>query len=314
MNRERFDVVYTWVDDQWPEYLNELNRYAKTPHDRNPNRTRDVLGTLKISLRSLEKYAPWCGNIFIVTCRPQCPSWLHRAHPSLRVVHHDEIMPAEILPTFNSFAIQSYLHEIPGLSRRFISLDDDMLFMRPTSVDDFVQQDGKIRYGFKGYLPRHKRPGSSPWTMTLSNCATILDGFFPGQRHPGYHHEPRMFDIDDCVSFIERCRAAIEVTRRSRFRDYDNVALEALLPQYLVARGVAARIRSRAATKRAAYLGLENSVLWNRFWLWRIKENEPKFLTLNDNFGANPNSRAVRHAIDQLNSWFPNPSAYEIPA
>ncbi len=315
MSGERFDIVYMWVDDQWPGFQDEFRRYAQTPHDRNPNRTRDNLDLLKFSLRSLEKFAPWRGNIYVVTCRPQSPAWLNRSHPALRVVHHDEIMPAAILPTFNSFAIQSYLHEIPGLSQRFVSFDDDMLLRGPTSVDDFIQDYGKIRYDFKGRLPRDPADRAvSPWNAALRNNAKLLDEIDSSHRHPGYLHGPKMFDHRDCVELTERWHTAFEQTRRSRFRAHDNIALDALLPQYLVARGCGSAVDRRATKRRMAYLGLENLALWNRYWLWRIETRKVKFLTLNDNFGANPNPDAVRNVRETLEAYFPLPSAYEVCA
>jgi hypothetical protein len=59
---EPIDVVYTWVDDQQPGYRELLSRYAKTKHDSDPARTRDNLDTLRFSLRSLQRYAPWVNR------------------------------------------------------------------------------------------------------------------------------------------------------------------------------------------------------------------------------------------------------------
>jgi hypothetical protein len=315
MTGEGFDIVYMWVDDQWPGYADELRRYAQSTHDRNPNRTRDNLQTLKFSVRSLELYTPWRRNIYVVTCRPQCPAWLDRSRPSLRIVHHDEIMPPDILPSFNSFAIQSYLHEIPGLSRRFVCFDDDILLMGPTSVDDFIEQDGRIRYDFQGRLPhRPPRHSASPWNAALANNSALLDEIDPGSHHPGFAHGPKMFDTGDCAELIQRWGVAFRRTRRSRFRARDNVALEALLPQYLVAQGRATAVGAAATKRRATYLGLENVELWNRFWLWRAESSGIKFLTLNDNFGATPNQLAVRNARRKLEALFPDASSYEIGA
>jgi len=314
MSGEGFDVVYMWVDDRWPGYADEVGRYAQNTHDRNPNRTRDNLETLKFSLRSLELYAPWRRNVHVVTCRPQCPAWLDRGHPALRIVHHDEIMPADILPTFNSFAIQSCLHEIPGLSRRFVCFDDDMLLLGPTSVDDFVGSDGRIRYDFAGRLPHRAPRRASPWNAALANNAALLDKIDPRGRHPGFAHGPKMFDTSDCAELIQRWSAAFQRTRCSRFRAHDNIAMEALLPQYLVARGRASAVGTAATRRRATYLGLENIEPWNRFWLWRIERSGIRFLTLNDNFGPDPNQLAVRNARRKLEALFPAASAYEIGA
>lgn len=44
---------------------------------------------------------------------------------------------ASALPTFNSFAIESQLHNIPSLSSSFVSLNDDFFVLRPMSASDF---------------------------------------------------------------------------------------------------------------------------------------------------------------------------------
>src|SRR3954468_19884392 len=140
---EAIDVVDTWVDDAWPGYSDLLRQYAADRHDLNPNRTRDNLQVLKYSLRSVARFLPWARRIYLVTCRPQVPTWLNTA--AVRVVHHDEFMPREILPTFNSFAIVSNLHRLPGLARRFVYVEDDRLFGRRVGVEDFFDARGRVR-------------------------------------------------------------------------------------------------------------------------------------------------------------------------
>jgi hypothetical protein len=117
---EPIDVVYTWVDDQQPGYRELLSRYAKTKYDSDPARTRDNLDTLRFSLRSLQRYAPWVSRVFLLTCRPQVPSWLKTSHPQLTIVHHDEVMNSDLLPTFNSSPLRVIFYRIPNLSHRFI--------------------------------------------------------------------------------------------------------------------------------------------------------------------------------------------------
>ena len=74
---------------------------------------------LKYSLRSIEMYAPWIRNIFIVT-NGQKPSWANFDHPRISIITHSEIFEDESdLPTFNSMAIEVHLHKIPGLRNIF---------------------------------------------------------------------------------------------------------------------------------------------------------------------------------------------------
>ena len=99
MVAEPLDVVYTWVDDAFPGYLELRDQYAATRHDRNPNRTRDNLEMLRYSLRSLAHLDVPIGNVFLVSQRPQVPAWLNTGVAGLRVVHHDEFMDPALLPT-----------------------------------------------------------------------------------------------------------------------------------------------------------------------------------------------------------------------
>lgn len=41
------------------------------------------------------------------------------------------------LPTFSSPAIETHIHQIPGLSRKFIYLNDDVMFGEDVWPDDF---------------------------------------------------------------------------------------------------------------------------------------------------------------------------------
>ena len=52
------------------------------------------------SLRSLEKFAPWIRNVYLVT-NGQVPSWIDVSHPRLKIITHDMIFPnTSHLPTF----------------------------------------------------------------------------------------------------------------------------------------------------------------------------------------------------------------------
>ena len=92
---------------------------------------------LRYSLRSVEKFAPWVRQIFIIT-NGQIPSWLNLDNPRIKIVTHAEIFVNKShLPTFSSPAIESHLHKIPGLSKKFIYLNDDVMFGADVWPDDF---------------------------------------------------------------------------------------------------------------------------------------------------------------------------------
>ncbi len=46
------------------------------------------------------------------------------------------------LPTFSSPAIESHLHRIPGISSKFLYLNDDVMFGQNVYPDDFYTASG----------------------------------------------------------------------------------------------------------------------------------------------------------------------------
>ena len=92
------------------------------------------------------------NKIFIVT-NGQVPKWLDTSNPKIEMVFHSEIMPADALPTFNSTAIESCIHNIPNLSEHFILGNDDMLFTDYACREDFFHNDGRINI----YLNRQRQ-------------------------------------------------------------------------------------------------------------------------------------------------------------
>ena len=62
---------------------------------------------LKYSLRSIELFASWTRDIYIVT-NGQTPNWLNLEHPRVKLITHEEIFTNQSnLPSFNSAAIES---------------------------------------------------------------------------------------------------------------------------------------------------------------------------------------------------------------
>jgi hypothetical protein len=95
---------------------------------------------LRYNLRALERYFPAHGHVYLVT-DGQRPSWLIESE-RLSVIDHSLLMPAGALPTFDSGHIESYIHRIPGLSERFVYLNDDVFFGAPVCLDDWFWADG----------------------------------------------------------------------------------------------------------------------------------------------------------------------------
>ncbi len=138
------DLVYLWVDGNDPKWQEKKRSFTGSVSD---NSEQNNIGRyinneeLKYSLRSAEKHIPWIRKIFIVTDN-QKPEWLDAHHPKIQVVDHKEIMPAEILPCFNSSVIEYFLHKIPGLVEHFLYANDDMFFNADLPPSFFFADDG----------------------------------------------------------------------------------------------------------------------------------------------------------------------------
>lgn len=310
---EPIDALYTWVDGDWPGYDDLLQRYAHDRHDRNPNRYRDNLSLLKYSLRSLERFAPFIRDVVLVTCRPQVPAWLDPAR--VRVVHHDEFIPAAVLPTFNSFAIVSHLDRVPGLSRRFVYVEDDRLFLAPVAPGDLFDASGQPRVVFE---PRHavspareSDAALSPWNRALAYSNRLLNERYGVKRRHTVGHVPLAIDADGWRAMVSAWPGAFARTAASRFRAAGNVAPEHLYPHFMIEERRAMPYDAKSRLFRTAYHPLNNVFLHQRLNLARLSWQRPTFLCMNDNFGERPNPRVVALVRDTLERWFPTPSRFE---
>lgn len=149
---EPVDIVYTWVDGADPVWRHRMQN-ARDEVDLNftePSALADSRFTsrneLKYSLRSLEYYASWARHIYIVT-DDQVPAWLNVEHPQITIIDHRDIFTdSGVLPVFNSHAIESQLHHIEGLSDRYLYLNDDCFFLRPTEPELFYTGNGLAKH------------------------------------------------------------------------------------------------------------------------------------------------------------------------
>lgn len=149
-----FPVTYIWR----PLTLS----FNTLEDDLSKNRFADN-NELKYSLRSVEQYAPWVRNIFIVT-NGQVPSWLNLEHPRIRLVTHQEIfLNKSHLPTFSSPAIETHIHRIPGLSRKFIYMNDDVFFGLKVWPDDFYTHSNGQKLFLSWAVPNCNKGCPASW-------------------------------------------------------------------------------------------------------------------------------------------------------
>ena len=153
------DAVVTWVDgtdaawraDAASWFQRERQAFPRVAHaparepEPVPLMTRDELF---YNVHMAAAHCPWLRTYFVVAARPQRPWWWpdsgHIGSMQLVLVYHDTIAPpGALLPTFNSFAIQSWLANIPGLAEHFILFDDDFFIGQPMQREHFFAPDGR---------------------------------------------------------------------------------------------------------------------------------------------------------------------------
>lgn len=132
------DIVITYVDGNDPAWQAKRGMYTVNKDaDAAPKRYRDW-ENLKYVFRSIDKYMPWVRKVYLVTDN-QAPKWLDASCDKLVLVNHQDYIPQEYLPTFNSLVIENFFHKLPGISENFIAFNDDMFVLRNLKKEHFFK-------------------------------------------------------------------------------------------------------------------------------------------------------------------------------
>jgi hypothetical protein len=248
-DRVRFpvDVVYTWVDGgdpAWRARKAAALGTGQTPGQHANDSRYASNDELRHSLRSLHAFAPWVRRIFIVT-DDQVPGWLDTAHEQITVVSHREIFGGEgVLPTFNSQAIESRLHHIPGLAEHFLYLNDDVFFGRPVTPDMFFTSGGLTRFfpsptALMGSGPR--TDDDLPVNAAAKNSRTLIERTFGVRVTRKMRHTPHPCRRSVLAELEQRFPAEVAATARHQVRHPEDLALPSSLHHFwawLTGRGV----------------------------------------------------------------------------
>ncbi len=342
------DAVYTWVDgsDPWHREAASAGVPALARALGVEHRFRDfgAASTLRYSLRSLARHAPWLRRVWVVTAGPsQRPRWLRLAaapgEPGVHLVHHASIFPPEAiaqgaLPTFNSCAIELNLHRIPGLAECFLYLNDDVLLLRalelardlwaPGSDEPFAQSNFQIA--------PFSAKGQPAWGVKLASVARELRLRTGLPREQvllvGHHgHFMRRSVVEELVGQHGAFRHAAERTRLERWRTDHSLWLPMVFSNWAFAKRAAERKRVHAlyvelrdggageggrgdaGEDRGPAAAVHAAVA-------RLRSPEGRkfqWLCLNDELRGW--SAALEHELrDLLDDLLPGPSPFELPS
>ncbi|WP_171107219.1 MULTISPECIES: stealth family protein [Streptomyces] len=307
------DAVYTWVDGDDPALAAKRRAHqAGSGNDIAPRETGASRYTshdeLKYALRSLEMYAGFIRHVYLVT-DAQIPGWLDPDAEGLTVVDHRDILPADALPVFNSHAIESRLHHIPGLSERYLYFNDDVFINRPVAAEHFFHGNGiariplsPMKLGVGDPHPMEPAPNSAG-----KNTREVIRRFHGRQISHKSLHTPHPQLLSVMREMESRGIEELERTSYSRFRSTTDLAPASTLHHHwAIATG-----RAVPADYRFRYVQLGTPDMRRR--LARLEAGEDvDFFCLNDVDTAPADRAAAQAAIHAfLERKYPFPSRFE---
>lgn len=313
------DVVYTWVDDSDPEWKHNRNEALATERKNlDDSRPLDSEATdvarfqthheLLYSLRSLEMFAPWVRKVFLVTAG-QVPAWLNEEHPRLTVIDHTEIfLDPEVLPVFNSHAIESQLHRIPGLSDRYLYMNDDIFFGREVTPETFFHGNGIAKF-----FPSDALIGSpelehiSAFTAAALNNQQLIRETFAKETTQLFKHAPHpqlrsvLFDLE------ERHPEVVLKTSGNKFRQSTDYSIASALHHYY------AYALGKAVPAEIDYLYLDLANPHAQRWFdLLLRERNIDVFCINDTpMSQEQRKTAVQQLQSFLDKYFPQSSSFE---
>jgi hypothetical protein len=264
---------------------------------------------LRYSLRSLDAHVPWAGRVFLVT-NGQVPQWIRPNHPRLRVVHHKDIFQdTSHLPTFNSAAIEAHLHRIPGISQRFLYLNDDFFFGRPVALDHYITTEGRPRLWVDDWeLPFRYGDGDDLAIQWLGYARELLAAALGKRRLANPVHGPILLDRTALAQVEKLWRDEFARTSAMRFRAGRMAMPHVLYVHWLAAQG---------GCELPVNSGEHSSFVMFRSPLARVEDEldfiqrtRPTFFCINDDWDGDPETK-TQMLRRFLEDYFPTASSFE---
>lgn len=278
MLNNKIDAVIMFVDMNDIEWRERYNKYVQTheipiPEINNVEvRSRDY-GTLKCLLRSIDKNLPWINNVYLVVqSKSQVPNWINTKN--VNVILHEDFIPKDYLPLYNTFSIQTHLHLIPGLSEKFLCISDDSIFMNYINPEDFFINDKivqPVREVNINFLTNSSSKFSHYFKYNASEIAKNLCNVKNDFYYMDEHGVRAMFK-----SIMEEVYNSIDIKDHiSTFRNYNNTFMNTFVAYAWLKRKII------HVTRRNAYIDFKAKDIHKlRNWLYINKFNDQ--ISVND--------------------------------
>ena len=263
---------------------------------------------LKYALRSVQSFAPGCG--VSSSSRTAHPGWLTE-HPYVTMVRSAEFFAdPSVLPTHNSHAVESQLHNIPGLAEHFLYSNDDMFFGRPGGSEHVLLAGG----GDQVHRVREPdRPGGQHAARSgFENAARVNRRLLQQRfgRTIARHLEHAPTPLRKAVLFeLEReFPADFARTAASAFRSATDISVTNSLYHYY------ALLTGRAVVQTGARVSYIDTTVWSGLAEMSelLASRSMDFFCLNDGSFAEVTAAERAELLTRfLESYFPTPGPWE---
>ena len=343
------DVVFTWVNGSDPIQQENLRKYKGNP-ERLTIMYRDY-GTLRFAMRSIEKFAPWINHIFLLT-NGQQPDWYNKSAEKFvsflslqficcfssrllslslsiclflllfirtTLVTHEQVFSnLKNLPTFNSNAIESNLHKIPGLSDCFLFMNDDFFLLSPTPKDYFIDpQTGLLNLHFeKRTAPALKEMETNGWFRSVAHSNELVSQwYYPYNKNVVRHHFSSHYCYFFSKSLLEmmanRWPEQYAFSEKNRFRNDKDNAIPFLHANVALEEGIGVSKPSKNSGGSWFSNHTTNENTWNKLMNAR---SSAYCSCLQDRLDASgvDTEKEIEYLEQQMCKLFPEPSSVEL--
>ena len=169
------DAVVTWVDTTDPVWIAAYNYNTGKKLEESKEQARwtprsaDPEAELSTCLELIRKNMPWIRKTFVVTGFRQRPKCLK---DEILIDHQD----LGLGPVFNSHAIETSLHKIPGLAENFLYFNDDFYVRKPVPPSVFINHKDQCLLHF------NTSDSGNHWVKFLHDSTAVplkLDNIIP---------------------------------------------------------------------------------------------------------------------------------------
>ncbi|MCI8373776.1 MAG: capsule biosynthesis protein CapG [Lachnospiraceae bacterium] len=341
MNNVNIDCVILWVDGNdtvWQETKRQYQKASSkiaTIEDASSERYRDW-GILKYLFRGLEQFAPWFRKIFFVTCGHR-PDWLNEKHPKLTMVNHEDFIPSQYLPTFNSHTIELNLHRIKGISEQFVYFNDDMFLLNRLKPDQFFKNNLPCDSAVFNAIAMEKSSKDFRFLMPINNIEIINAHFnkkkslrqnfrnyfnirygkdllrtvclLPWVHFTGFvnYHLPYSLLKSTFQEIWDKEELILDTTCSHRFRNQNDVNIWLLLYWHYAS----GRFNPRT-TKAGNVLAVSDDDTENDYVYDYIRKQKRPMVCINDNVADGNYEKIRQQLISAFEAILPEKSSFEL--